>query len=70
MDPEKKRELSLLNNKIEANLNDSKFVFVHAEKYDLESYGDCSALFWRDSNHWTQMGVNKAASLLANLVDL
>ena len=70
MDSEKKRELSLLNNKIEANLNDSKFVFVHAEKYDLESYGDCSALFWRDSNHWTQMGVNKAASLLANLVDL
>jgi len=70
MDSEKKRELSLLNDKIEENLNDSKFVFVHAEKYDLASYGDCSALFWRDSNHWTQQGVNKAAGLLAHLVGL
>jgi len=70
MDSEKKRELSLLNDKIESNLKDSKFVFVHAENYDLELYGDCSALFWRDSNHWTQQGVNKASGLLAHLVGL
>ena len=44
------------------------FSFVHAEQYDLAIYGDCSSLYWRDSNHWTQQGVEYSAIKLKSLI--
>jgi len=44
------------------------FSFVHAEQYDLAIYGDCSSLYWRDSNHWTQQGVEYSSIKLKPLI--
>ena len=61
-------DLKKKNDQLKIQGMDKPYSFIHAEQYDLAVYGDCSSLFWRDSNHWTQQGVEYSAIKLKPLI--
>jgi len=61
-------DLKMINDKLESESRNKPLNFIHAEKYDLGVYGDCASLYWRDSNHWTQQGVEHSAIKLKPLI--
>ena len=67
-DSAKLSDLKNKNDQLEIQGINKPYSFIHAEQYDLAIYGDCSSLYWRDSNHWTQQGVEYSAIKLKPLI--
>ena len=59
-----------INDILLREISKTKVEFVHAKEYDIDKYGDCSNLFWRDSNHWTQQGVDAVSKKLLKVMKL
>lgn len=63
-------KLKRLNNEIQNQLSMNAVSFVNGQSYNLEFYGDCDQLYWRDTDHWAEQGVKAESDILLQLLNL
>ena len=63
-------KLKQLNREIEEQAKQYGVRFINAERYDLEGYGNCEQLFWRDTDHWAKDGVKVASVHLVRILGM
>lgn len=68
MDSISRERLLATNDLIAAISTEKDFKFIHAKEYDLDDYGNCDYLLWRDTDHWNKYGVERAAPILTKIL--
>ena len=68
MDSKTRERLLATNDLIKTISIDKDFRFIHAKEYDLDDYGNCDYLLWRDTDHWNKFGVERAAPILTKIL--
>ena len=68
MNSTSRERLLATNDLIKAISIEKNYKFIHAKEYDLNDYGNCEYLLWRDTDHWNKYGVERAAPILTKIL--
>lgn len=70
VDEKHMQAISEINKDIELRSQVRKYEFINSDLYKMPFYANCNQMNWKDTDHWSQQGVELMAPLFNILLDI